>query len=105
MDLSATEFLQVGSKLPLQEFSTPLEVYRQFMQTPGLDFGIPRGFLPFDAINLFEDELNLSVTFILVPKEFSPAYLSAGTCFLQDNELPLALASRPEPFPPFTFDK
>lgn len=105
MDLSSDEYTQAGSNLPLEEFPTPLDIYRHILQPPPPGYGIPRRVRAFDALNFYEDRLNLVVTFILIPKKHCTAYDSPETCILEERGLSLALASRPEPFNPFALGK
>jgi len=87
--------------LPLCEYYSPIDIYHHFKDIKDPEFGIPRGFLPYDAINLCSDELNRIATMIFVPHERMQSMGYAGAHIQHMSKLPLVMMTRPEIFESF----
>lgn len=108
-DIDEKDYDMVGSALPLQEYFSLFEVYKQFADAPAdRDFGIPRAFRPFDAINVCaneptEPEVGRSIkTIIFVPKGYVDIFSYTGCRTQYHPSYPLVLMPRRVPFASFT---
>lgn len=101
MDLTADQYIQVGSNLPLGEYYSPIDIYQQFKDDLDPVFRIPRGFRAFDAVNMCSDEINRIVTLILIPRTEDHKLVWAGSHVQQLPELPLMMITRPKIFESF----
>lgn len=101
LDLTFDQYEQVGSNLPLCEYYSPIDIYHHYKEVNDKEFGIPRGFRAYDAINLCSDELNRIATMILIPQDRVLDMTYAGMHTQKLEELPLVMVTRPEIFESF----
>lgn len=96
MDLEQDEYHQVGSLLPLEEYFTPFEIYKQFAE-PVPDFGLNRGLRAFDAIDIAGKD-GKRLTLVLIEQADIERFSHVAMPVMQSPDLPLGLAARPRPF-------
>ena len=94
----------VGSPIPMCEYYSAIEVYRQYVAPVDAEFNIPRPFQNFDAINLCMNDAKYGrgvTTFILYPKNcrFSVKFTEPRAQYHPD--LPHCLLKRRQPFSAF----
>lgn len=96
-----THYDVVGSPLPLCEYYSAFDIYRQFAGPTDPEFGLPRPFRMYDAINLCVNDPHLGkkiTTLVCVRKgaHVLTTYKTSRVNFHQDY--PLALVIRSKPF-------
>ena len=97
-------YQMVGSHIPLCEYYSAIEVYKQFVVPIDKEFNIPRPFGTFDAMNLCMRDPKFGrkfLTFIFYPKELRhKAKFTEGRAQFHPD-YPHALLIRAEPFKSF----
>jgi len=100
-DLSSDQYTQVGSNLPLCEYYSPVDVYRQFAEAGDTLHGVPRSIRAYDAVNLCSDEFDKIVTLILIPKVRLRDLAKPGSSVQGLKHMPLFMLTRPRIFESF----
>jgi hypothetical protein len=103
-NFKAEHYEVVGSPLPLSEYYSAFEVYKQFAGNIDKDINIPRPFKQYDAINLClnDPRYNNTVTTLMVLPKGKQRYTTFHTGQPQyDNKHPHCLLKLEKPFNAF----
>lgn len=97
-------YQMVGSHIPLCEYYSAIEVYKQFVVPIDKEFRIPRPIGDFDAMNLCMSDPKFGrklLTFIFYPKKFYHSVKFREQRVQYHPDYPHALLIRQEPFSSF----